>query len=348
MGLRETLRLIDGATALQESSHSSAGIRSPWTVGQLSQIVWSDILGAESLPVTRAEAMAIPAIARGRHLLVTTVARLPMWTYRQGQQVPQGPQWLYRTNLGTSIQHRLAMTVDDLIFTGWSLWAVERDDTDAITDAGRIPAEWWHFDDDGNVVVQKPGQEEAVADNDAVILIPGFHEGIINSASRTIRGARELETQWAQRAANPIPALELHQTDNTELLDEEIVAMVEDWKTAMSDQGGAVAYTPSSIELRPHGTAATDLLIQGRNAAAVDAARILGISASLIDATGVNATLKYETQQGTSSDFYDFSVPLYTDPISARLSLDDVTPPGTWVGFDYAALPPNRRQALED
>lgn len=318
------------------SPSGTTGIRSPWVTGQLTQIAWRDLLGTELQPVTRAEAMGIPAVARSRHLLTNDAARCPLEVWAGDDQVETAGDWLQRTNLPTSPQHRIVWTVDDLIFYGWSLWIVRRDGTDPqdpIVDAARCPFEWWSFGEGGQVLINS---EPVPASQ--VLLIPGYHEGILASSPRTIRGARELETQWAQRASNPIPGVELHQTSDDQLTDEEIRDLIGDWKTALADSGGAVAWTPRSIEVRTHGTTATDLLVQGRNAAAIDAARAVGVPAAMIDASNVNSTLTYETLSGRNLQYVDQSLSLYLGPIEARLSLDDVTPPGTRVRANTAAV----------
>ena len=341
MGLKRALRLIDGATALQESGLTTdgrTGVRSPFSGSALSRIVAADFLGIETNVATRAEAMGVPAIARGRHKIVTAVQKCRLVTYRRDVEVANGPAWLYRSRTRTSPQHRIVWTVDDLIFHGWSLWGIERDAKGAITDAARIPPQWWTFGDDGTILVTIPGTEQTIATDESVILIPGFTEGILNANPRTIRGARQLENQWTSRAANPIPAMELHQVTDDELEDEEIVAMLDSWRDVLADTDGAVAYTPKSIEARPHGQSDSKLLIEGRNAAAVDAARILGLAAADVDASGVNSTLTYETTQGRRSQFVDETVPLYTDAIAARMSLDDVTPQGTRIAFDLTPI----------
>jgi hypothetical protein len=342
IGLKRTLRLLDGANALAESgitTNGTSGIKSPWAPAtSLSRIIATDILGAESLPVSRTDAMGVPAIARGRHKLVTAVQKCRLVTYRRDVEVDNGPAWLYRTKTRTSPQHRLVWTVDDLIFYGWSLWAAERNGKGEITDAGRIPPEWWTFGDAGEILVTIPGSEQTPIGPESAILIPGFTEGIINTNPRTIRGARQLEDQWTSRAANPIPAMELHQETDDELTDDEIVELLDGWQDALSGTDGAVAYTPKSIKAIAHGLADSKLLIEGRNAAAVDAARILGMAAGDVDASGVNSTLTYETKEGQRSQFLDDAVPLFTDAIAARLSLDDVTPQGTRIAFDLSPL----------
>lgn len=340
MGGFDTLRRLLTRTASSSTTSATKGIASPWATGELTQVVWRDILGDEKRPATRAEAMSIPALARARHLLVTDAARCPLEVYDGDTKVAvQKPgSWLQRTSLPTSPQHRMVWTVDDLIFYGWSLWIVQRDTDGQIIDGARCPVEWWKFSQSGGVEISGEPVEPS-----AVLLIPGFHEGVINSHPRTIRAARELETQWAERAANPIPALELHQTTTDTLSSTEQTELVANWKAALADNGGAVAYTPSSIKLESHGDAGNDLLIEGRNAAAIDAARIVGVPAAMIDASNVNSTLTYETLQGRSLEYVDRSLSLYLGPIEARLSLDDVTPAGTLIRANLSAvnaLPP--------
>lgn len=320
------------------TSGGTRGIASPWATGTLTQIVVRDILGLDTVPVSRAEAMGIPAIAKARHRLCSDAARAPLVVMEGDAEVrDQSTAWLQRTSLPGTPQHRMVWTVDDLVFYGWSLWAVQRDGDGAITAAARVPFEWWSFGEDGRVVIN--GQP--VDDPEQLVLIPGFHEGIVNFAPRTIRGARELETQWAERAANPIPAVELHQETSDALEPEEIEELVESWRDALRDNGGAVAYTPRSLTVKTHGTAVTDLLIEGRNAAAIDAARIVGVPAAVLDASNVNSTLTYETLQGRNLEYTEHSLSLYTGPVEARLSLDDVVPPGRRVRADTSSLTVN-------
>ena len=276
--------------------------------------------------------MGIPAIARARHILCADAARCPLEVLDTTGPRPTLGGWMQATTLTTSPQHRAVWTVDDLIHYGWSLWVVKRDG-DTITDGARCPIEWWRFDDEGRILIN-----EAPAETGSVVLIPGFHEGIVNSATHTIRGSRLLEQTWQDRAANPIPATELHQTTPDTMTGTEVEELVDSWTQSLVARGGAVGWTPSSIEVRTHGEGNVDLLIQGRNAAAIDAARVVGVPAAMIDASNVNASLTYETLEGRGGEYLERSLPLYLGPIEARLSLDDITPPGTRVRADTSAL----------
>ena len=78
------------------------------------------------------------------------------------------------------------------------------------------------------------------------------------------------------------------------------------------------------------------LLVEARNAASLDLARIIGISAGMLDATAPKASLNYETTTGRNQEFVDFDLALYLTPIVSRLSQDDIVPAGTRVAFDLA------------
>jgi len=344
--ISRALSLVQSAEELSTRSTDwgTQGVRSRWSSPHLTRVAVTDMFGEPLLdgPLTRGECMGIPAIARGRHKLVTAIARGVLTQLAGDTPADPAPRWLSSTSGATSPQHRIVWTVDDLIFGGWSLWAVSRegsDPFDPITDAGRAPRDSWQLDDSGVVQIKNAdGDWVDVEDPSTVILIPGFHEGLLSYGTRSIRAAIDLERSAAARARNPIPALELHQTTDDELTPDEIDDLVDAAVEALSSDGPAVIYTPKSVELNAHGTAEPTLMIQGRNAAAIDAARLVGLPASTIDASNVNSTLTYETTEGRNLEYREDSVSLYADPIAARLSMDDVCPPGQRIAFDFSAL----------
>lgn len=330
MGLRNAFKLIEGGKQLARSA-AGTGIVSPWSAGQLSQIVWSDIFGVEAAPVNRLEAMSIPAVAKARQILCSQAARLPLVALDVNGLTPNQPDWLQGTSTEVSPMHRMLWTIDDLIFTGWSLWGVERDESGQILHAERCPLDRWQMDVDGEIRIDG----EAV-DAESVILIPGPFEGLLQVAGRTLRGGVKLENAWTARALNPIPAIELHQTTDDQMDLDEIVDIVQGWADARADVNGAIAYTPYNIEARAHGSAEPSLLIDGRNFLRIDIGAFLGIPAALMDASLSTASLTYSTQEGQRNEFFDYTMPLWLGVIEQRLSLDDVVPSGVRVRFDLS------------
>lgn len=333
MGIRNALRLIENGDQLNERTLTpNQGIVSPWVQSQLSQVVWSDVFGSEANIVSRVDAMTIPAVAKARQILVSTIARFPLIAQdADGNQVDV--PWLQSTEGEVSPWHQMAWTIDDLIFSGWSLWGVERDAEGNILKADRCPIERWHINSDNQIVI-----DDQIAEADSVILIPGPFEGLLKVASRTIRGGAKLEASWVGKATNPIPAIELHATTDDPLELDEVQALVQAWADARADVNGAIAFTPHNIEARAHGNAEPSLLIEGRNFLRIDVGAFLGIPAALMDASLSTASLTYSTQEGQRNEFADFTLPYWMEPIQHRLSMDDVVPQGTRVRFDLSEL----------
>src|SRR5690606_38149809 len=142
----------------------------------------------------------------------------------------------------------------------------------------------------------------------------------------------------ANAARNPSAYLELHYTGDADLTDEQIDAHVARWAKARRGENGGVAWTNKVREVREHGTHETHLLVEGRNADAVDVSRLVASPASMADATNAGASLTYETTEGRNGEFVDYGVGLYMDAIAARLSMDDVVPRGWRTAFDTSEL----------
>ena len=112
-----------------------------WTDNShLYDIVLDDVFAAAGAyaPMTRQQAMRVPAVARARHLIAGTIAALPLRALRGDTLTEPQPYWCYGTDgqlgdidtsdairWGLSVQSpwwRLLWTVDDHLFHGESLW----------------------------------------------------------------------------------------------------------------------------------------------------------------------------------------------------------------------------------
>lgn len=321
------------------------GAVSPWQTGQLSQIVLADIFGEDVLTPTRADAMRVPAVAKGRALICGTLSRQPLAKFR-GEAKVTSDAWMYRTNTQVAPQVRMAWTIDDLIFNGVSLWAVERGNRGQITDAVRVPPEWWRIDGELRILVNdKPVNE------DEVILFEGPQDGLLEIGRDSIIAARAMTRSWSQRVETPAPLVELHLTDqNMSLTDPEADQLLASWEGAR--KRGGTALTPSNVDVKVHGSTATDLFVNGRNAERLDFANYLALPGSLLDGTTATASLTYSTQEGRRNELVDLSLAFWATPVEARLSMDDVCPRGQRIAFDleYLSTPtqPAQGPAHED
>ena len=348
-----------GRTAALAMSVPSTSILSPWSDGSfLERVVVPDIWpDATPRPMTRSEAMAVPAVSRSRHLICATAARLPLETFRGPTRLPDAeqPYWAYGTDgqlgdlddvarlryglyTGQSPFQRMLATVDDLLFSGWSLWLVTRHT--APDAAGRrfplrmvrVPFGAWDVDTDGNLV----DQDGQPFDSDAVVLIQGPHEGILTFGAGTIRAAGSLELTAADVARTPF-RLGVHQTTDITLTPAERAELVGEVKRALADNTG-VLFTNSALELTQYPLDSGDLLIGGRNAAALDVARHANIPGAMIDATTAGASLEYQTTESRNQQWLDYGLQAYLDAVTAALSMDTVVPAGQRTAFDTSSL----------
>lgn len=335
MGLFDKLLPSRQAVGLLLADPRNAPMASPWSGANLSRVVLADLVGIRTSGVDRAACMSLPSVVRGRGLIVGHLSRLPLTLWDVASDTEQGtPRWLTSTNTLQSPRARLAWTLDDLIFTGLSLWAVERDPDGQITDAIRVPRTEWSVDPD-SLGVQVRGVP--ITDPSQVVLFEGVQEGLCDLAAREVTGQVAMSTAWRQRVESPIPNVALKQTDpNDQLTDEEVDDLVNDWEAAR--RSGGTAFLPAGIDVEALGQVTADLFIEGRNAGRLDVANYLQVPANLLEGSMSTASLTYSTQEGRRSDFIDTCLAYWAAPIEARLSQDDVCPDGTAVRFDFTSL----------
>ena len=323
-------------------------LATPWGSSELQRVVFEDIFGADRPVNSREAAMRIPAAARARNLMVSAIARNPLVTLRGDTRTPDQPVWMYRSDVCVP-QLRMAWTVDDLIWYGRSLWWRINNADGSLHDAQRVPVDEWGITDDLRVEVNGV----PVTDPTKIIVFQGIHEGVLSYGVDAVYDARALYVAVRKRLKNPIPGIDLHQTGGRPMTDPEIDALIARWAAARDGQNGSVGYTSADIEAKPL-TGGDDgaLMIDARNAAAVDIARMIGVSASLVDATAPKASLNYETTAGRNVELIDRDTPVYADPIAWRLSADDVCPRGQRVAFDreesLSPAPTTTGPTLED
>lgn len=313
-------------------------LASPWAPPspELSSILWADVFGVmgKLTPITRETAMAVPALARARHLLCGFGAKCVLQAFTGPTLRPVQPAWLARTGSAQTPFHRMLWTLDDMLFHGWSLWDVERDKAGGPITGGatRIASHRWSFNGETGVVHvdNEPFPERRA------LLIPGPHEGLLTFGRTAILQASELEASATKVAQNPAAYLNLHYDGDVPMSDTDITATIERWAAARRGENGGVAWTGKSITVQELGSAAEHLLVEGRNAAAVNMARLASMPAAMLDATNAGASLTYETTSGRNAEFLDYGADLYLDSGEARLSMDDVVPEGDSMRFDTA------------
>lgn len=333
--------ILDWLAGTKRTS-SLLSFTSPYSsTGTLHPIVATDLLSDEirsKLPLTREQAISVPAVSKARNLLVSTIAKFPIKAYEGDLLLADQPAFLYRTGSTVTPYERMAWTIDDLMFHGYSVWLVTRGPKEEGAEHGPIlqaeycPIRYVQITNGNILIDEKP----VVADE--VIFFNSPFEGLLNIANRTITAAIDQEKAWAGRAKNPVPLIDLHQVDD-QMTEVEVKAVVDAWAKARTSENGAIGSTPPSIEIRTYGEVKADLMVEGRNAVRTDVGSFVNIRASMLDGTMGIDSLTYSTTEGERNSFYEFDLPFWTDPIVARLSMDDVVDEGQHVRFEMYSDP---------
>lgn len=306
-------------------------------------VVLDDVFKGKVQPVTRAEAMSVPAHARARNIVCGMIARQPIKVYGADGVQLATPTWLTRSAYFPP-RLRMLWTLDDCAHYGWSLWTLDRGAPDArsgradILDAMRVAPANWNFEN-GRIVVHDGRGTRRVLEADEYLLIPGPADGMLTAAADTLRGAKDLERQWQARVKHPVPITEIRYTGDDPLEPDEMRDIRRQFITARDDEDGTVMVTPSGFEVHTHGDSVLELFVQGRNAVALDVARFWNMPASQLDASNVNgSSVNYENLAIGRTGLADITLRTWALPIEEALSQDDVLPRGQYAQFDLSAL----------
>jgi HK97 family phage portal protein len=324
-------------TAQQELNASfidSIPLESPWADNShLETITLAGLYGLtpDNLPINRTSAMQIASIAKGRNLIATSIARMPLKATRNGALATTQPTLLTQLQTGTPNFITLSWTVDSMLFHGRAFWLITEKTFDGRPLHIKYIPESQVETKDGQLV-KAFGKSVAPAD---FIRLDANNEGFLAYGAGVIREAQEIELAAREAGASPVPSIVLKQTEGNALAQDEISNLVAQWTAARRKRGGSVAYANKSIDVESLGKHAEDLLIDARNYAALQVARALGLPAWAVDATVAGASLNYSNQASRNRELIDALTGFMTS-IEQTLSL--FLPAGTEVKFDTAEL----------
>ena len=342
MGILSTLtgrdRLTAAAVANAPQLPGAGDALASWDAADdnpLTRVTLAELFGTAYMPVTRSVAMRVAPVSKGRHLICSKIASFPLVAMTGRDEAERPPAWVQQPEDGRPRYTTMQWITDALLFHGraW-LTVAERYHDGLPMRLQLVPEHNATVATDGQLV-RAYGEPVKPAD---VIRIDGPHEGLLDIGRDTIRDALAIERAAGKAADNPVPSVDLHQTAGETLTGPEIDELIERWAAARRGQNGGVAYTNPSIEAKMHGASPEQLLIAGRNVAALNVARHMGLSAWAVDATVEGSTLTYETVTSRSRELVEYGLEPYMAAITARLSMDDVLPRGTWLKFETRAL----------
>jgi len=288
-------------------------------------------------PVSRREAMTVPAVARARNIIAGTIASLELETYSEATdaQVPNRPI-IKQPDPAFARGTTVCWTIDDLLFYGSAHWQIVAISPEygRVTQARRIdPLRIaTRTDVTGQVILAYTldTKDLPMKGVGSLITFWGPDEGILNRASRTINAAIELEAAALRMAQEPIPAMVLR-NEGMNLPTDQKEALLTAFKAARRTR--STAYVEGPINLEVVGLDSAQMqLTEARAYTASEIARVMNIPAWYINAE--SATSTYSNVSAERRSLLDFSLRPYLDAFESRLSMDDITPRGQYVEVD--------------
>jgi HK97 family phage portal protein len=287
---------------------------------------------------TREQAMGVPALARGRNIICSSVASLPLEGYNKftGAHVePTQAIWQPDPRIPASATY--AWIAEDLLFHGVAYGVVL--DAYASSDGSRIRS--WTRVSPTRVTYNTNAQQTEITEYlidglfipasgvGSIIVFSGMDEGVLTRSGRTIRAALELEKAAELYAKEPVPTMVL-KSNGTNLTPERISKLLESWKVARNTR--ATAFLNADVELTALGFDPAKLqLNEARQYVALEIARATGIPAYFISAETTSMT--YSNAIGERKALIDFSLRPIMTVIEQRLSMPDFTPYGTEIRY---------------
>jgi HK97 family phage portal protein len=285
---------------------------------------------------TRAEAMSVPAVARGRNIICGTIASIPLELRGRDMSKLPVPNFLQQPDPRTPTSVLMAYTAEDILFFGRAFWQItEMDET---TNRPRS-AQWIEqrrvtekLDPTGYIVTgyQIDSAETPQRGVGSLIAFSGLDEGVLHRAGRTIRTAASLERAVEKYANEPIPSVVLK--SNQVLSPERVTNLLSTWR--QSRQERSTAFINENIEFEHIGFNSSELqLAEARQYLVSEIARLMGIPEWYLGAAA-GGSMTYSNVTDERKTLVDFSLRPIMTAIEQRLTLDDITLRGTTVRFN--------------
>lgn len=309
-------------------------LSSPWAdSSHLQEVVFQDIYGIDvEGPVTRAAAIRLATVAKGRDVLTGMISRQPLMASKGGKPLAKVPSFLAQPERGIALVNTLTWMCDSMFFHGRAWWHITEFDVEGFPLwCEWVPEDQAETNDAGQLThaFGKPVQPGSGVRFDAP------NEGLLWRGADTIRRAIRLNRAAAKAENNPVPSINLH-NEGEDLNKEEIGKLTNSWKTARETSG--VGYSSKGLKVEALGQHPEQLLIDGRKAINLELARHMGAPEWAVGVALEGSSLSYSNRQSRNGELIDQFLSPYMAAIAGRLSLDDMTPRGTKVSFDSSEL----------
>ena len=287
------------------------------------------------LPVSRADAMTVPAIARARNIICGTVGSLPIQRYdAAGRRLDPSPLFT-QPDPYSPRSTTYTWLADSIMFYGvgyeqvLSVFPDGRPEQVRWIDPLRVSA---RFNDNSTIIIgyNVDGKPVPTTGVGSIIAYQGPDEGLLRRASRTIRTAIALETAAKNAADEPIPQTVIRNTGPDKPANK-VTEILDMWK--IFRQSRATAFLNSGLDFEVVGfDPKSTQLVEARQFHATEIARAAGIPAWYVNAE--SGSMTYSNTEQERRTLVDFSLRPILSAIEDRSSMPDMQPPGVHIRFD--------------
>ena len=297
----------------------------PWTP--------TNIIG----PVSRGDAMNVPAIRRARTIIAGTIASFGLELYddKTNACIEDGLPWLGQPDPHMTQAAQVAATVDNLIFHGLSYWRVEsvipgtqRPATMSFVAFGRVNPV---LDRLGVLVdyYTVDGLPAPATGVGSLITFQAEDEGFLACGAAIVRRGIELQRAALNLAASPMPSGQI-KNSGADLPAGKITELIAGWKRARREN--TVVFTQGQMEFVPLSFSAVEMAINEQiQSNAADAALSMNLDPWYVNAQ--NASMTYSNRVDINKQLVNQTLRPYIDVIEQRLSMPDLCPDGYEVKF---------------
>jgi Phage portal protein len=283
-------------------------------------------------PVTRQQALQVPAVTRAVDLICGTLSTIPLQLYdRQGRE--RDSSFLDQPEASCVRAVTMYNTLEDLFLHKVSWWRVldrGRDERPALVEhlhKQRVQEQ------DGKVFVD--GSRIATPNRD-IIRFDGIKEGLLWSGARAIRTALRLEDAAADSASGGFRGFFSAAEDQDPADDEDSAAFTAALKEKLKTQ--QYVMFPKNVKFTPLQWSSREMqLVEGREMVIKDISRLTGVDADYL-AVAVSSDT-YANTESRRRDLLGLS-PMagLVAAVEQRLSHSSVTPQGLTVKFNMDAF----------
>lgn len=290
---------------------------------------------------TTQNAMQVPAFVNALKTYTHTISAFPLREYRYDAPVSIRT-FLQRPSRTLPYSAVMTRTITDLLQYDRAYWLVTQRTWDGfpsevtvmrVQDVTDAPAYYAGVQDNS----QPPADPFYYLGNrvptDDVIKFYGSGEGgwLANGAT-AINTAAALEAATLMYSETPIPTVAL-KNSGPDLPSSQVDLLLTAWEEARANRG--TAYLSNAIDAQVMGFSARDVqLVEGKNLAAVQVARLCNIDPIWVGAGTPGSSLTYANRVDLYRQLLDTSLRPVMNLIEQRLSMPDVTPQGHTIKYD--------------